>query len=125
MTLLRLCLLPNFCKFNDDFYILPYGVPMGSPLAPLISEVFMRHFEEEVLQSENEVVGHVLYWYRYVDDVLCSWGGSLLQLQEFLSMLNDEFSSITFTLEVGGDKINFLDLTVSIGAGHPPIKFIN
>ena len=44
---LRLCLVPNCCKFRDKMYMVPDGVPKGSPLALmlLLPEIFMNHFE--------------------------------------------------------------------------------
>ena len=57
---------------------------------------------------------NVLYWYRYVDDVLCAWSGSINQLHEFLGLLNSRYPSIRFTMEIGGRHINFLDLGISI-----------
>ena len=77
---------------------------MGSPLAPLIAGVFMRHLETTVFNSSNELLTHVGYWYRYVDDILCLWNGSFSQLNGFLAGLNSKFPSIKFTVKVGGDK---------------------
>jgi len=48
MHSLRLCLTPTFCKYDDKFYEFSDGVPMGSPLAPLISEVFMDYLEGQI-----------------------------------------------------------------------------
>jgi len=50
MELLALCLIPNF---NGDFYTIPDGVPMDSPLAPTIAEVSMKYFEELIFKSNN------------------------------------------------------------------------
>ena len=38
---------------------------MGSPLGPVLANIFMCHFEEKWVMS-----GHVRpsFWYRYVDD---------------------------------------------------------
>ena len=38
----------------------------------------------------------------------------LYQLHEFLELLNTRYPSIRFTMEIGGERINFLDLTISI-----------
>ena len=59
------------------------------------------------------LLGHIYYWHRYVDDVLCTWTGPRDLLLEFLKYLNNQYPSIKFTLEVGGSSINFLDLTIS------------
>ena len=39
-TLSKQCLLDNFYQFDNDIYKFSKGLPMGFPLAPLITEVF-------------------------------------------------------------------------------------
>lgn len=90
------------------------GVPIGSPLGSLISEIFMKRYEEELFSSNHHLLQHVVYWYRYVDDVLCLWNGTIPDLQDFITFLNNLYPTIKFTLEIGGGEISFLDLRVSI-----------
>ena len=90
---------------------------MGSPLAPLISEIFMNLLEREVFSSACMLTQYVGYWHRYVDDVLCLWTGPVDQLNNFLDFLNSQYPSIKFTLEVGGKSINFLDLSITLREG--------
>jgi len=35
------------------------GVSMGSPLAPMISEIFMNHFEEKIFNSSFSLIQHL------------------------------------------------------------------
>jgi hypothetical protein len=113
--LLNICWSPDFCKFNNKFFEFPeeVGIPIGSPLGSLISEVFMSGFEIDLFSSGQSLLNHVFYWHRYVDDVLCAWTGPRDLLMEFLAYLNKQYPSIKFTLEVGGTSINYLDLTIS------------
>ena len=90
---------------------------MGSPLAPLVSEIFMNLFENNIFNSDYNLTLYIEYWYKYVDDILCLWSGSLTQLNDFLAILNSQFPSIKFTIEVGGTNINFLDLSIYISEG--------
>jgi len=60
---------------------------------------------------------YIGYWHRYVDDVLCLWTSSMEQLQEFFLFINSLYPLITFTLEVGGNSINFLDLSITLFEG--------
>ena len=113
--LLKICWSPNFCKFNSKFFEFPdeVGIPIGSPLGSLISEVFMSKFESDLFSSGHHLLNNIVYWRRYVDDVLCTWTGHRDLCLEFLAYLNKHYPSIKFTLEVGGTSINFLNLTVS------------
>ena len=53
--LINLCWTPNFCKFKDRFYEFPdeVGIPIGSPLGSLISEIFMFKFEKALFSSPH------------------------------------------------------------------------
>jgi hypothetical protein len=118
--LLKICWSPNFCKFRGKFYEFPeeVGIPIGSPLGSIISEIFMFRFERDLFSSGHPLLGHVLYWVRYVDDVLCTWIGPRDRINEFLKYLNTLYPSVQFTSEVGGPNINFLDLSISARDGQ-------
>ena len=91
---------------------------MGSPIASMMADIFMDSLENKIFTSNHNLLLHVKYWFRYVDDVLCLWGGSLTELQDFLAFINSFYSKIQFTLEIGGSTINFLDLSITITNGH-------
>ena len=47
---------------------------------------------------------------QYVDDIFVIWNGSDDQLQQILSSFNSFQPALKFTLEVGGTKLNFVDI---------------
>lgn len=109
LQLLSLCLNQNYLQFNDNFYKPTTGLPMGSPLSPLLPEIFMNHLENKIQQLP--LAKNLIYWHRYVDDVLIMWKGTKRQLDLFHQQLNS--LHITITLEIEHDrKINFLDLSI-------------
>ena len=114
--LIRAYWTPNFCQYNHKFFVFSeeVGIPIGSPLGSLIGEVFMNALENQMFSSRHPLLTHITYWHRYVDDVLCLWEGPLPLADSFLEFVNSLFPSITFTMEVGGMGINFLDLTIQI-----------
>ena len=59
---------------------------MGSPISPLLADIFMNILENIIFNSGN--TKNVLYWYRYVDDILCIWNGTIRQLNLFLKYIN-------------------------------------
>ena len=86
---------------------------MGSPLSPLIAEIFMNTLENRIFHHDNAQYNRdIIYWYRYVDDVLCMWNGGVDKLNKFPAYLNSLYPSIRFTLEIGGTSINFLDMNM-------------
>ena len=82
------------------------GVAMGSPLGPVLANIFMCHFEEKWLMNSRFCPS---LWFRYVDDTSTMFD-SKDNANEFLSFLNSRHDSIKFTLEFEEDnKIPFLD----------------
>ena len=115
-SLFKTCLKPNICQFGDSIYKLPpdIGIPIGSLLGSLISEVFMSSLEVKIFQLGHPLLPCISMGRRYLDDVLCVWTGSEEQLGDFLTHLNSFYPSIIFTMEIGGQRIDFLDLIISI-----------
>ena len=54
------------------FMIKLMGVSMGSPLGPVLANLFMGYHEKKWLQEFNK--GKVLMYKRYVDDIFCMFG---------------------------------------------------
>ena len=52
--------------FDGKVYDQIDGVSMGSPLAPLLAEIFLQEFERKYLSSFEDM--GIMYWKRYVDD---------------------------------------------------------
>lgn len=102
----------NYFTFNKKIYRQTSGLSMGSPLSPLLAEVFMSNFEETILSS-NQAKQQLKFWYRYVDDVLICFDGTSRQLNAFLELTNSWNPKIQFTLETEtNNNINFLDLSI-------------
>lgn len=109
--LFDICLNQNYFKFQENIFIQKEGLTMGSPLSPLVADIFMNSLETSVLTQKQFPI---IYWYRYVDDIICCFNGSDRQLQNFLKHLNTLHPSIKFTIETEKDQsLNFLDLKIS------------
>ena len=64
-SLLLMCTKSVPFTFNDDMYIQTKGVSMGSPLGPLLANVFMCELENTLVPTLTE---NMDMWTRYVDD---------------------------------------------------------
>ena len=95
-------------QFNGQLYQQTDGVAMGSPLGPLMANVFMYHLEEKLTRD-----GLMPQLYkRYVDDTLARMP-SAVAAAEFLSTLNGLHPSLTFTMELPVDnKIPFIGIEI-------------
>ena len=101
----------------EKFYEQTHGAPMGSPLSPVMANLFMEEFEKKALTTSTLKPG---FWFRYVDDTLSSWAHGLENLHRFLERINSLHLSTKFTLEMQREDktIPFLDvLLVIMGDG--------
>mgnify|MGYP001824971233 CR=1 FL=1 len=88
----------------DKIYEQSYGMSMGSPLSPVLSNLFMEYFEEKALTSAPHPPR---FWGRYVDDT-----GVIIKKeyeQELFDHINSQHNSIKFTIEKE-DKDNSLPM---------------
>ena len=84
---------------------------MGSPLSPIIANIFMENFEEKALESAPL---QPRLWLRYVDDTFIIWPHDRHHLKDFLNHLNSQHPDITFTMEIEQhNSIPFLDTLIS------------
>ena len=81
---------------------------MGSPLGPVLANIFMCHFEEKWVLDFN---ARPSVWFRYVDTF--SLFDSKSTATQFLQYLNNCHANIKFTVEFEENcTIPFLDILI-------------
>jgi hypothetical protein len=70
LELLEVCLKTIYFQVNDKFFQQKDGMAMGSSLSPIVSNIFMEHFEKLALDSAQY---RPSLWLRYVDCGLAPW----------------------------------------------------
>ena len=86
------------------------GVAMGSPLGPVLADIFMSNVECVALRNFTGVLPNV--YRRYVDDVFSAFN-SRDDMLLFFNWLNTQHVNAKFTLEEEKDcKLSFLDVLV-------------
>ena len=75
------------------FYNQIDGVAMGSPLAPLLANIFMGFHESKWLNEYN--LSKPKFYLRYIDDILAAFDNE----QDSLNFLNNRHPNIRFTIE--------------------------
>uniref|UniRef100_A0A5S6QJX9 Reverse transcriptase domain-containing protein n=1 Tax=Trichuris muris TaxID=70415 RepID=A0A5S6QJX9_TRIMR len=58
----------NHFRFQDRFFTQKDGAPMGSPLSPIVAEVFMEHLEEKTFNTCENVPAPP-FLERHMDDI--------------------------------------------------------
>ena len=94
--------------FNENFYDQIDGVAMGSPLAPVLANLFMGFHETKWI--ENYKGNKPSFYRRYVDDIFAVFK-SEHDANLFFNYLNLQHSNIKFTMEKElNGKLFFLDV---------------
>lgn len=112
--LIETCLKSIFFSFMGDIYEQTCGVSMGSPLSPIIANLFMEYFETRAL---NSTPLKPKWWKIFVDDtyVICPHGRDKLVI--FKKHLNILSNLIKLTMEIDINVIlPFLDILLSRNA---------
>ena len=95
LSLVELCVNNNYFTFDGDFYKQKFGISMGSPLSPVLANLFMEHFEVDLL---SQITPSPPLWLRYVDDVVMVWNPDD-DFNGFHVAVNQLCPSIKFTTE--------------------------
>ena len=95
-------------SFNDVVYQQTDGVAMGSPLGPILANIFVGAMENRLFESTKRPNMYV----RYMDDVFAVFD-SESERDSFLVALNSLHDSLKFTVEYEIDrKLPYLDVLV-------------
>ena len=109
ISLIKLCICNCKFIFNNEFYEQTFGMAMGNPLSPLLSNLYMEFFERQHLP---QIINIPIKWFRYVDDILVLLP-NIVDANELLAGLNRQVPSIKFTLEMERDNcLPFLDVVI-------------
>ena len=84
---------------------------MGSPLVPIMANIFLCHYEKIWLDSCPSNIKPKLY-NRYVDDTFVLFDNEM-KAHDFLTYLNSKHPNIKFTIEIeNNNSLPFLDVRI-------------
>ena len=92
--LLEICLRTTYFQFDQVIYAQVEGAAMGSPVSPIVANLFMEWFEETAINSFKY---EITLWRRYVDDTLVALSDTLIE--DFSTHINNIHPAIKFTRE--------------------------
>ena len=93
VKLVELCLRTTYFQLQEDFLEQTDGAAMGSPLSPIIANLFMEDLEQRAIQSAPL---QPKLWVRYVDDTFVIWTHGKEELRAFHEHLNRQCPSIVY-----------------------------
>ena len=105
----------TYFLFQGMFYDQTDGSAMGSPVGPLLANLFMGYQETMWLNSFREC--EIILYRRYIDDMICLFNCESDADKSF-EFLNRKHPNIKFTFEKQVNKqISYLDVLI-INDGH-------
>ena len=109
-SLLEFCLTHTYFLFQGKYYQQTQGAAMGSPISPLIANIFMKEFEVKALQSFPNPPS---LWLSFVDNTFVI--NKAEHSQDLLHHINSQDPHIQFTVEpTQQGSLPFLDTLVTV-----------
>ena len=88
------CLDTTYLVYKGNLYKQKHGAAIGSPVSPMVTNLYIEQFEEKALATAPNPQS---VWLRYVDDTFTQIG--LLFVEECHQHLNSIDTNIKFTTE--------------------------
>ena len=109
ILLLEFCLKNTYFSFQGQFFEQVEGVAMGSPVSPIVANLYMEYLEQKALSTAPHPPR---FWCRYVNDTFVIHKEA--NKQGFLQHINSVDPAIKFTVEDNKEdgSIPFLDTIV-------------
>ncbi|XP_062713445.1 uncharacterized protein LOC134290343 [Aedes albopictus] len=102
----------SFFQYDGKFYAQTTGVPMGSPLSPVIANLIMEKVEQEAMTKLEQKHIPLTVYRRYVDD--CFLMGRKEDVEKVVEHFNAIDEKLRFTVEEETNgSLRFLDLTLT------------
>ena len=110
-TLLEMCLSSTYFTFQNECYKQKQGATMGSPISPMVANLYMEHFESRALDTTPT---RPAMWYRYVGATMTRKIHDCV-VSSFSDHLNSINPHIQFTSEEEkNERISFLDTCLHV-----------
>ncbi|GJQ73972.1 hypothetical protein Trydic_g18902 [Trypoxylus dichotomus] len=110
-NLFKHCLRTSYFVWDGSFYEQTDRVAMGSPLSPVVANLFMEQFESLAVETAAD---KPTVWWRYLDDTFVIWPHGRDKLDRFLEHLNGVYPNIQLTMELEHNgELPFLDVRVN------------
>lgn len=104
----------NVFLFQDKLYKQEKGTAMGACFAPNYANLFLGLWEEQhIFSNQNPFKDCIVWWGRFIDDVIIFFSGSEEELLNFHAYVNRLNENLKLSLEYNTKVINFLDLQIS------------
>ena len=109
---LEVCLKYNNSIFDGKHLIQTNGTAMGAANSCSYADIAVGVIDDVIISASESDFKESLFFGRFRDDCFNIWLGTEERLHEFLQLLNSISPSIQFTMEIGGDILRYLDISI-------------
>jgi hypothetical protein len=110
--LLHLVLDNHHVSFQGQTYHQVQGTAMGTNTGPPYANLFLAALEQPLV-AKYKATGDLLFYARYIDDIIAIWRNNPTAAKAFAKEYNELHHNIKITAEFSGISMNFLDLTLT------------
>jgi hypothetical protein len=97
---------------------------MGPPISGTIAEIFLQHLENTHIKHQLDM-NHILFYARYVDDILVIYNSTLTNPDLIVHYSNTIHNNMRLTTNTESDhSFSFLDLQITRNPPNLEIKII-
>lgn len=112
------CLTHNYFIFEDHYYLQTHGTAMGTNFAPSYANLTMGLWETRYIWANNPFMAKIIFYGRYIDDIIIIWDGNTDDIESFVSHCNDNNMGLSFTSVHDKTHLAFLDLDLFHDTGR-------
>ncbi|XP_062714296.1 uncharacterized protein LOC134291048 [Aedes albopictus] len=106
--MLSLLLSSTFFQHQNQFFKQKFGVPMGSPLSPVVANITLERIESNALELLKQEDIIPIFFKRYVDD--CLMAIRRQDISRIVEVFNSYHPRLQFTVEIEENgRLKFLD----------------
>lgn len=91
---------------------------MGANFAPSYANLMMGLWEQHSTWNNNPYSEHIVFFGRYVDDIVIIWDGTRSRVDYFVAYCNTNDLGLSFTSVCDPNTLAFLDLELSHSDEH-------
>jgi len=113
LHLLQTVLEQNYFQHNNQLYQSNKGITVGSPISSTLAEIYLQYLEEKYIKHCLEHKD-ILYYRRYIDDLLLIYDQSKISADKIHNFINHNDVNLEFQIsEEINNTLPYLNLSIS------------
>ena len=116
LSFTKVVLKESFVTFQDSVYTGKKGIPTGNCISRQIADMTLHWLLILLILPTLNIQSSIIFWKRFIDDILGLWKGTKRQFDSFVNKLNE--AAKPYGIHFGdcqfGKSVNYLDVQLSL-----------